>query len=103
TAALPPAEQRRIALLGGAVVRQTGVPADVAVVVERQADPYRDQPLTARIVRTANAYDEMARGEGPGGPLTALERLRLGTGHDYQAEVVESLARVLARGGLTAV
>ncbi|MDG4864967.1 HD domain-containing protein, partial [Streptomyces sp. T-3] len=39
TAALPPAEQRRIALLGGAVVRQTGVPADVAVVVERQADP----------------------------------------------------------------
>ncbi|MEV0111852.1 HD domain-containing protein [Streptomyces sp. NPDC050844] len=98
TAALPEAEQRRIALLGGAVVRQTGVDGDVAVVVERQADPYRDQPLTARIVRTANAYDEMARGEGPGGPLNALERLRLATGHDYQPEVVEALARVLARG-----
>ncbi|MFF1713270.1 HD-GYP domain-containing protein [Streptomyces sp. NPDC058268] len=99
TAALPDAEQRRIALLGGAVVRQTGVNGDVAVVVERQADPYRDQPLTARIVRAANAYDEMARGEGPGGPLNALERLRLGTGRDYQPEVVEALARVLARGG----
>lgn len=99
TAALPHAEQRRIALLGGAVVRQTGVDGDVAVVVERQADPYRDQPLTARIVRAANAYDEMARGEGPGGPLNALERLRLGTGRDYQPEVVEALARVLSRGG----
>ncbi len=105
TAALPEAEQRRIALLGGAVVRQTGVDSAVAVVVERQADPYRDQPLTARIVRTANAYDEMARGEGPsgalGGPLNALERLRLATGRDYQPEVVESLARVLSRGGLS--
>ncbi|MFC7304931.1 HD-GYP domain-containing protein [Streptomyces monticola] len=99
TAVLPAAEQRRIALLGGAVVRQTGVLADVAMVVERQAEPYRDQPLTARIVRTANAYDEMARGEGPGGPLTALERLRLSTGHDHQPEVVESLARVLSRVG----
>lgn len=39
TAGLPVTEQRRIALLGGAVVRQTGVDAAVAVVVERQADP----------------------------------------------------------------
>lgn len=100
TALLPVAEQRRIALLGGAVVRQTGVPAAVAVVVERQADPYREQPLSARIVRTVNAYDDLA-GEGAraSGPLSALERLRLGTGHDYQPEVVESLARVLSRGG----
>ncbi|MEW2524693.1 HD domain-containing protein [Streptomyces sp. NPDC047071] len=96
TARLPTAEQRRIALLGGAVVRQTGVAADVAVVVERQADPYREQPLTARIVRTANAYDEMAREHGPQGPLAALERLRLGTGREYQTEVVEALARALA-------
>lgn len=101
TAVLPAAEQRRIALLGGAVVRQTGVEAAVAVVVERQADPYRDQPVTARIVRTVNAYEEMAREAGPTGPLTALERLRLATARDYQPEVVESLARVLSRAGLT--
>ncbi|MFF0136221.1 HD-GYP domain-containing protein [Streptomyces sp. NPDC005227] len=101
TAGLPPDEQRRIALLGGAVVRQTGVDAEVAVVVERQADPYRDQPITARIVRAVNAYEEMAREAGPGGPLTALENLRLATARDYQPEVVESLARVLSRPGLT--
>ncbi|MFC8533718.1 HD-GYP domain-containing protein [Streptomyces sp. NPDC057249] len=102
TALLPAAEQRRIALLGGAVVRQTGVDAKVAVVVERQADPYREQPLSARIVRAVNAYDDLS-GERLSGPLGALEQLRLGTGHDYQPQVVESLARVLARGGLTPV
>ncbi|MFF5974319.1 HD domain-containing protein [Streptomyces sp. NPDC012769] len=100
TALLPAAEQRRIALLGGAVVRQTGVPAAVAVVVERQADPYREQPLPARIVRAVNAYDDLAAGTAGGG-LGALERLRLGTARDYHPDVVESLARVLARGGVT--
>ncbi|MFF0741494.1 HD domain-containing protein [Streptomyces sp. NPDC004111] len=100
TALLPVQDQRRIALLGGAVVRQTGVPEEVAEVVERQADPYRDQPLTARIVRTVNAYVDLSGecGGGPAGPLDALETLRAGTGCDYQSEVVESLARVLARG-----
>ncbi|MER7111975.1 HD-GYP domain-containing protein [Streptomyces sp. NPDC000229] len=103
TARLPEEEQRRIALLGGAVVRQTGVPAAVAVIVERQADPYREQPLPARIVRAVNAYDELSRegAQGAGGALGALERLRLGTARDYHPNVVESLARVLARGGVT--
>ncbi|KPH97817.1 metal dependent phosphohydrolase [Actinobacteria bacterium OK074] len=99
TAVLPPEQQRRIALLGGAVVRRTGVAAEVALVVERQADPYREQPVSARIVRAVNAYEEMARAAGAGGPLAALERLRLGTAHDYQPEVVEALARVLAEDG----
>ncbi|MEW2298698.1 HD domain-containing protein [Streptomyces sp. NPDC006655] len=101
TAVLPAAEQRRIALLGGAVVRQTGVAAAVAVVVERQADPYREQPLAARIVRVVNAYEEKSRDSGPGGQLTALEELRLATAGDYAPEVVEALARVLARDCLT--
>ncbi|QFR00226.1 HD domain-containing protein [Streptomyces phaeolivaceus] len=101
TAGLPAAEQRRIALLGGAVVRQTGVDAEVAVVVERQADPYREQPVGARIVRAVNAYEEKVREAGPGGPLRALAELRLGTARDYHPEVVESLARVLSRDCLT--
>ncbi|WP_399140409.1 HD-GYP domain-containing protein [Streptomyces sp. NBUA17] len=101
TAALPVSEQRRIALLGGAVVRQTGVDAAVAVVVERQADPCREQPVAARIVRVVNAYEEKARDAGPGGGLAALEELRLAAAGDYAPEVVEALARVLARGSLT--
>lgn len=101
TADLPVTEQRRIALLGGAVVRQTGVDAAVAVVVERQADPCREQPVAARIVRVVNAYEEKARDAGPGGVLTALEELRLATAGDYAPEVVEALARVLSRGSLT--
>ncbi|KUL30384.1 HD-GYP domain-containing protein [Streptomyces regalis] len=101
TAGLPVEEQRRIALLGGAVVRQTGVPAQVATVVERLADPCPEQPVAARIVRAVNAYEEKARDAGPGGPLKALEELRLGTAGDYAPEVVDSLARVLSRDCLT--
>ncbi|MEU7698421.1 MULTISPECIES: HD domain-containing protein [unclassified Streptomyces] len=103
TALLPAEEQRRIALLGGEVVRRTGVPEAVAVVVERQADPYREQPLPARIVRTVNAYDDLAGGEGAAAALDALERLRLGIARDHHPDVVECLARVLARGGATGV
>ncbi|MEU0404495.1 HD domain-containing protein [Streptomyces sp. NPDC006197] len=106
TALLPAEEQRRIALLGGEVVRRTGVPEAVAVVVERQADPYREQPLPARIVRAVNAYDDLVgtgTGEGAAAALGALERLRLGTARDYHPDVVECLARVLARGGAAGV
>ncbi|AXK37007.1 HD domain-containing protein [Streptomyces armeniacus] len=116
TEPLDPAQRRRIALLGGAVVRQTGVPTEVAVVVERQADPYREQPLTARIVRAVNAYEDLVARSGHGtadtsgeteppdgrdgiaGPLHALERLRLGCARDYDPRVVEALARVVSEG-----
>ncbi|WP_369273309.1 HD-GYP domain-containing protein [Streptomyces sp. R11] len=101
TAELPAEEQRRIALLGGAVVRQTGVNPQVAMVVERLADPCPEQPVAARIVRAVNAYEEKARDAGPGGPLKALEELRLGTAGDYAPEVVGSLTRVLSRDCLT--
>lgn len=108
TEPLPEAEQRRIALLGGAVVRQTGVPEEVAEIVERQADPYREQPLPARIVRAVNAYTELVggssgtslgnpqKGRGAVGP-GALERLRRGTARDFDPAVVEALATVVSR------
>ncbi|MCZ4606184.1 HD domain-containing protein [Streptomyces sp. Lzd4kr] len=101
TAVLPVAEQRRIALLGGAVVRQTGVSPQVATIVERLADPGPEQPVAARIVRAVNAYEEKSRDAGPDGPLKALEELRLGTAGDYSPEVVGSLAMVLSRDCLT--
>lgn len=99
TEPLDPELQRRIALLGGAVVRQTGVAHEVAVVVERQSEPFREQPLTARIVRVVNAYDDMVAGKASvEGASRALERLRLGCDHDYEPRVVEALSRVVARG-----
>ncbi|MFE5207891.1 HD-GYP domain-containing protein [Streptomyces sp. NPDC056600] len=98
TTRLSAAEQRRTALLGGAVVRQTGVDPRVAAVVESQAEPWTRQPRAARIVRAANAYDEMAqRAGGPGACLRALEDLRLGTAGTYAPDVVESLAKVVLR------
>lgn len=100
TAPLDPAERRRIALLGAAVVRRTGAPEEVARIVEGQADPYREQPLAGRIVRTANAYEDLAGGGGAvGRGLQALERLRLDTAQEYDPRVVEALTRVIARGG----
>ncbi len=62
--------------------------------------PYRRQLPAAGIVRTGDAYDDLC-GEGVAGPPAALEGLGLATGHDHRPQVVEALARVLGRGGLT--
>ncbi len=66
TEPLPAPEAQRIARLGGAVVRQTGMPAEVADAVERQAAPYREQPLPARVIRVVNAYADLTG--DPGAP-----------------------------------
>ncbi|MBZ4321662.1 HD domain-containing protein [Streptomyces sp. SCA2-4] len=110
TEPLPAEERRRLARLGGSVARlaplDAAVAPAVAAAVEQQADPYREQPLAARVVRTANAYDELTgpagpTGSAPGGHAAsarALERLRGATAYDHEPRVVEALARVLARG-----
>ncbi|WP_051712059.1 HD-GYP domain-containing protein [Streptomyces sp. NRRL S-350] len=107
TALLPCAEQQRIARLGSEVISRTGVPRQVAEQVARLADPCAGPsggdgpvPLAARIIRVANAHDDLltaARGRGVGeavGRLEALEVLRLGRGRVYDARVVDALARV---------
>lgn len=111
TVLLPPEEQRRIARLGSEVIRQTGLPPEVARVVARQAEPYRRPdgsrdaalPLAARVIRVVNAYADLA-GE-PAAPderwlarrLEVLERLRLATAREYEPRVVEALTRVCTR------
>lgn len=99
TEGLSEAEQRHIALLGGAVVRRTAVSRRVAAVVERQADPYRDQPLTARIVRTANAYADLVPPGDAAASGRALAELRARTERAFSPAVVEALARVVSRRG----
>jgi hypothetical protein len=99
------ADQRRIAGLGAAVIRQAGVLERVATIVERQADPYRpagsedvDLPLESRIIRTVNAYDDLV-----GASLEldrkqqAVERLQLSTTRDHDPRVVDVLSRIVER------
>ena len=99
TQGLDPGEQRRIALLGGAVVRRTAVSRRVAAVVERQADPYPEQPLTARIVRTANAFADLAPEGDAAAGRRALAELRARTDREFAPAVVAALDRVISRRG----
>ncbi|WP_236656579.1 HD-GYP domain-containing protein [Streptacidiphilus jiangxiensis] len=106
TALLCPEEQRRIGRLGSEVIRRTGVPPEVAEIVARAAEPYRGAdgasdggpPLAARIVRVANAYDDLACDDpGPARREEVLAQLRAGTEREYEPRVVEALARVCPR------
>ncbi|WP_442789215.1 HD-GYP domain-containing protein [Kitasatospora sp. NBC_01302] len=104
TATLPEPEQQRIARLGSEVIRCTGVPGPVAEQVARLADPLlgpdgrtdRSLPLAARIIRVANAHEDLT---GPaGGGEAALAVLRAGQGRLYDPVVVAALERVRAVG-----
>jgi HD domain len=107
TLVVPPVERRRIAELGAAVIRSTGALDRVALIVERQADPYRRNrspadptlPLESRIIKAASAYDDVvsASPDDPRARADALEKLRLGMAYEYDPRVVEALARVVAR------
>jgi hypothetical protein len=100
-----PADQRRIAHDGAEIVRQTGVLDKVAVILEAQTTPYEqvrqfgaDLPLSSRIIKVCNAYDDLA-GSNPGSARrdTAIERIHLGMGYEYDPRVVDALVQVLAR------
>jgi hypothetical protein len=100
-----PADQRRIAHDGAEIVRQTGVLDNVAVILEAQTTPYRqvrefgeDLPLSSRIIKVCNAYDDLA-GDSPTPARrnTAIERIHLGLGYEYDPRVVDALIRALAR------
>lgn len=100
-----PADQRRIAHDGAEIVRQTGVLDNVAVILEAQTTSYRqvrelgeDLPLSSRIIKVCNAYDDMAgRRPTPGRRGAAMERIHLGLGYEYDPRVVDALVRVLLR------
>jgi HD domain len=101
-----PADQRRIAHDGAEIVRQTGVLDNVAVILEAQTTSYRHVrelgealPLSSRIIKVCNAYDDMAGGSPtPARRAAAMERIHLGLGYEYDPRVVDALVRVLQRG-----
>ncbi len=86
-----PADQHRIAVDGAHIVRETGVLDQVATILEAQAMPYRqtrelgqELPLAGRIIKVANAYDDLAEGRNDlAHQETAMERIHLGLGYEY--------------------
>ncbi len=99
-----PREQRRIAELGSAIIRETGVLDSVAEIVRRQCEPLAGDgdegvpPLGSRIIKVANAFDDLVGENGDDERRAAvLERLRMDTDSEYDPKVVDALATVLAR------
>jgi len=94
-----PAQARRIAELGAEVIKQTGVLDHVAHIVRHQCEPFSaSPPLASRIIKAANAYDDLVGGSTDRDrAAAALERLRLGIGSEYDPNVIEALSRVVER------
>jgi hypothetical protein len=95
-------EQRRIAEYGAEVIGQARVLDSVADIVRRQSDPCRPAdrsqppPLSSRIIRAANAYDDLVGSSAdPSQASAAVERLRLDTGLEYDPRVVEALSKLV--------
>jgi HD domain len=97
-----PEDQRRIAELGASVISEAGVLPGVAEIVRCQHWPWRgpdgEPPVGSRIIRAANAFDDLVGSSAETGRATAaLERLRLDTATEYDPAVVEALARAAGR------
>jgi HD domain len=97
-----PEDQQRIAGLGASVIEQAGVLDGVAEIVRRQCQPWRggdpEPPIGSRIIRAANAFDDLVGGSPDRDRCTAaLERLRLDTASEYDPGVVEALTKVTGR------
>jgi HD domain len=110
-------DQRRIAELGAEVIQQAKVLGSVAEIVRRQNEPYRDvdfvpkelardagspgPPLSSRIIRAANAFDDLVGGAlDPARAAEAVHRLQLDTASEFDPRVVEALSRVMHRRSL---
>jgi hypothetical protein len=98
-----PAEQRRIADLGAGVIKKTGVLDEVAEIVRRQSEPYRAAegtapPLASRVIKVANAYDDLVGASSDRDRSAAvLERLRGDSAAEYDPTVVEALGHIVDR------
>ena len=107
-------DQDRIAELGAEVIQQAKVLGSVAEIVRRQNEPYRDidfvpdaevgdagspgPPLSSRIIKAANAFDDLVGSSlDPGRAAAAVQQLRLDTASEYDPEAVEALSRVVNR------
>src|SRR5258708_8533237 len=82
TLLVSPADARRIAEFGAEVIRQTGVLHTVAELVRFQSLPANGgsmtPPLGSRVIRAANAFDDLVgRSADPGRTAAAIPRRKL--------------------------
>jgi response regulator RpfG family c-di-GMP phosphodiesterase len=113
TVLVSPEDQRRIAELGAEVIEQAKVLDSVAEIVRRQSDPCPGAapagapgtadgpaapPLSSRIIRAVNAFDDLVGSSADAMRAAAVvERLRLDASAEYDPDVVDALSRIIAR------
>jgi hypothetical protein len=97
------AQARSIAELGAEIIRKTGVLGRVAEIVRHQCDPATatdPPPLASRIIKAANAYDDMMGGSTDRDRAAAtIDRLRLDPRREFDPAVVDALAKAVERPG----
>lgn len=99
-----PIDQREIAAEGARIIRHAEGLDALADQVEGQTMAYRvvleygeAVPLGARIIKVANAFEDLTEGgQDPRLVESALERIHLGLGYEYDPDVVQALGRVVA-------
>jgi len=91
-----PKQARRIAELGAEVISKTGVLDRVAEIVRRQCDPPGPGvPAASRIIKVANAYDDLVGASSDRDrAAAALDRLRADAGEEFDPAVVEAMVAV---------
>jgi hypothetical protein len=113
-----PQDAKQIAELGAEVIQQAQVLGSVAEIVRRQNEPYRaadvpaagrrpaggsagpapGPPLGSRIIKTANAFDDLVGSSlDPDRATAAVQQLRLEVAREYDPDAVEALSRVITR------
>ena len=99
TTGLPAETRMQIAASGASLIEEAQIPASVAHIVGRQADPWAktrgsSAPLAARIIAVANAYDDLTRGQAAAAQSQqAVHQIRQGAGGEFDPQVVEALTR----------
>ncbi|HET8601775.1 MAG TPA: HD domain-containing phosphohydrolase [Segeticoccus sp.] len=105
TTLVAPTDAQRIAVHGAQIVRETGVLDTASTIMQAQATSYRqvrelgeDLPLSSRILKVANAFDDYSKGMPTAHRQdAAMERIHLGLGYEFDPYVVDSLQRVIER------
>jgi hypothetical protein len=98
------AEEATMARSVARVIAGTPQLAELTPYLDQVRTPFRRTrefgehiPLPSRIVRVANAWDDITEGAvSARAQAVALERLHLGLGYDYDPEVVTALERAVA-------